>query len=154
MAWPCSPDPPAARWSQQTTPDDVAPSRHGHYSRFITTTNHSAPAPRIGTRSLVVFATWLSPFTSKQQVPTFRSKACHTVTSPIHRMPHGQASGSRHACPGPLQKPRFRHHLYAFDASSAIHFRSSRYNSPDGSLPPFPPTLTTTTLNRSSLTAV
>src|SRR5690606_24113429 len=95
-----SPDPPAARLSQQTKPDDVAPSLHGHYSRFITTTNHSAPAPRIGTLSLVVFATWLSPFTSKQQVPTFRSKACHTVTSPIHRMPHGQRQVPAMLVPG------------------------------------------------------
>src|SRR5690606_27879419 len=57
MAWPCSLNPPASRLSHRPRPDDVAPSLHSHYSRFITTTDHSVPAPRIGTICLVFLAT-------------------------------------------------------------------------------------------------
>jgi hypothetical protein len=36
--------------------DDLLPSLHGHYTRFITTTKQSAPSRRIGTFSLTVSA--------------------------------------------------------------------------------------------------
>lgn len=56
-------------------------------------------------------------------------------------------SGSRQAPPelrpGPTTGVRFRWHPYAFDTSSAVHFRSSSQRSPDGFIPPFPESLTT-----------
>lgn len=104
----------------------------------------------------VLWALWWSPLGRLpshrgKQVPTFHTQAWSTVTPPLHRMPSGPSSGTCRTRPGPLTWPRFRHHLELFDASSAVHSRSSQYSTPDRSCLPFPPTLTTTTLDRSSL---
>src|SRR5258708_302655 len=63
------------------------------------------------------------------------------------RLHAGHRSGSQQAPPelhpGPTTGVRFRWHPYAFDTSSAVHFRSSSQRSPDGFIPPFPESLTT-----------
>jgi len=58
------------------------------------------------------------------------------------RLHAGHHSGSRQAPPelhpGPTTGVRFRWRPYAFDISSAVHFRSSSQRLPDGFIPPFP----------------
>ena len=58
--------------------------------------------------------------------------------TPSCRPSLGQSTGSPRIHPGPTTGVRFRWHPYAFDTSSAIHFRSSSQRSPDGFIPPFP----------------
>ena len=54
---------------------DPLPSLHGHYTRFITTTEQSAPLRRIGTFGLAVGAACAFSLGIAGQVLTFRTRA-------------------------------------------------------------------------------
>src|SRR5437899_9825713 len=54
---------------------DPLPSLHGHYTRFITTTEQSAPLRRIGTFGLAVAAACAFSLGIAGQVLTFRTRA-------------------------------------------------------------------------------
>src|SRR5450756_102500 len=57
----CPPDSFQELWLiDQTTLNGPAPSLHPNYRGFITTTNRSASAPRVGTQHLTVSAAWRS----------------------------------------------------------------------------------------------
>src|SRR5215472_9060420 len=73
--------------------NNAAPSLQLHYRTFITTTSCPAPVPRIGTLVLMGPPIWTSPFASRRQVPTFRTRAWFRVTPPSCRMPSGPQSG-------------------------------------------------------------
>jgi hypothetical protein len=89
------------------------------------------PVPRIGTLILADLAAWMLPFTSGRQVLTFREP-----DSASRRLHAGCRSGSLQAnpraYPGSWTHLRFRHHLWHFDTSSAVRFRSPLRTIPDG----------------------
>jgi hypothetical protein len=92
------------------------------------------------------------PAGARRQVPTFRTEAQTKLTPPPCRTPPGQSAGSRQAHPGPSHQTRFRCRPYQpFDTSSVDRSRSSSWPTPDAlNGAPFPTTLTTTALDRSS----
>ena len=55
--------------------DDLPPSLHEHYTRFITITRQSAPLRRIGTFGLAVVAACAFSLGIAGQVLTFRTRA-------------------------------------------------------------------------------
>ena len=65
---------PANRLAQ-INGDDLPPSLHGHYSRFITTTRQSAPLRRIGTFGVAVGAACAFSLGIAGKVLTFRTGA-------------------------------------------------------------------------------
>jgi hypothetical protein len=69
---------------------DPPPSLHEHYTRFIATTERSAPVRRIATFGLTVGAACAFSLAIARQVLKFRTKARMRVTPPLHRTPHGQ----------------------------------------------------------------
>jgi hypothetical protein len=79
-------------------------------------------------------------------LPSHRDGGSHVPQESLRwahaRLHAGHRSGSRQAPPelhpGPTTGVRFRWHPYAFDTSSAVHFRSSSQRTPDGFIPPFP----------------
>jgi hypothetical protein len=93
---------------------DPLPSLHGHYTRFITTTEQSAPLRRIGTFGLAVGAACAFSLGIAGQVLTFRTRAWLSFAPSTCRMPLGQASGFSRADPGGRGTPRFRHRLIRF----------------------------------------
>jgi hypothetical protein len=93
---------------------DPLPSLHGHYTRFITTTEQSAPLRRIGTFGLAVGAACAFSLGIAGQVLTFRTRAWLSFAPSTCRMPLGQASGFSRADPGGRVTPRFRHRLIRF----------------------------------------
>ena len=131
---------------------DPLPSLHGHYTRFITTTEQSAPLRRIGTFGLAVGAACAFSLGIAGQVLTFRTRAWLSFAPSTCRMPLGQASGFSRADPGGRGTPRFRHRLIRFrhfiDGSLALASlnRACRDHRPGVSA-----TLTTVTFDHSSL---
>ena len=105
---------------------------------FVATTSPSAPAPRIGTLLLMGSTTWISPFASGRQVPTFHTRACAGLTPPSCRPPLGQSAGTPRAASQANDFSLVSMTSYAFDTSSAVHLRSSSQHPPDGYRPPFP----------------
>ena len=87
---------------------------------------------------------------SGRQVPTFHARAKTTLAPPPRRTPPGQSTGTRQAHPGAPKHPRFRcqpslttrHQWFACARLRDPHLPRSRRD--------FPPTLTTTALDRSS----
>ena len=69
--------------------DDLPPSLHEHYTRFLATTEQSAPRQRIGTFGLAVGAACAFSLGIVGQVLKFRTKARMRFTPPEHRTPHG-----------------------------------------------------------------
>jgi hypothetical protein len=53
------------------------------------------------------FHPWTSLFTSRRQVPTFRTRAWFRVTPPLCRVPSRQAADSLWTCPGLTTRPGF-----------------------------------------------
>ena len=98
---------------------DPLPSLHGHYTRFITTTEQSAPLRRIGTFGLAVGAACAFSLGIAGQVLTFRTRARLSFAPPTCRMPLGPSQCIPQACPGRWVSPRFWHRLIGFR-----HFRS------------------------------
>src|SRR5271167_3099289 len=94
--------------------DDLPPSLHGHYTRFITTTGQSAPLRRIGTFGLAVGAACAFSLGIAGQVLTFRTRARLSFAPPTCRMPLGQSQCIPQACPGRWVNPRFWHRLIRF----------------------------------------
>ena len=92
------------------------------------------------------------PAGAGRQVPTFHTRAQAKLAPPPCRTPPGQSAGTRQAHPGPSWQTRFRCHLYQpFDTSSVDRSRSPSWPTPDAlNGAPFPATLTTTALDRSS----
>jgi len=92
------------------------------------------------------------PAGAGRQVHTFHTRARAKLAPPPCRRPPGQSAGTRQAHPGPTLQTRFRSRLSGFDTSSMDRSRSPSQptlDALDGA--PFPQTLTTTALDRSSL---
>src|SRR5580700_1066951 len=110
---------------------------------FLATTGPSAPSPRFGTRLLMGPPLGGLPWHRGERFP----RSAQEPAPGSRRLYAGHRSGSRQAPPELHPRPTtgawFRRHLYAFDTSSAVHFRSSSRRAPDGFIPPFPDTLTT-----------
>src|SRR6202048_1565660 len=98
--------PPVAGWPEQNG-DGPLPSLHGHYTRFIATTEQSAPARRIGTFGLTVGAACAFSLGIAGQVLTFRTRARLSFAPPTCRMPLGQSQCIPQARPGRWVSPRF-----------------------------------------------
>lgn len=72
-----------------------APLLHDHYSHFITTTSCSVLVPSTGILTLVDFATWISPLSSRRLVPAVPYKSLNqthatctpNTTYPVIRSP-------------------------------------------------------------------
>src|SRR3990172_2275442 len=86
---------------------DPPPSLHEHYTRFIATTEQSAPLRRIGTFGLAVGAACAFSLAIAGQVLTFRTRAWLSFAPPTCRMPLGQYQGIPRANPGRRVNPRF-----------------------------------------------
>jgi hypothetical protein len=150
---------------RQTSPDDPSPSLQPHYRAFTATTRRSAPVPRTGTQPLAVPAAWDSPvhdppqattappagspcrgdrFPRSMQEPRPRSRHLHAG----HRLTNQQAPAR--LIPGLQSIPGFDVNLFlrhvisgSLTLAFVIHTcRTQRHD--------FPPTLTTTALDRSS----
>ncbi len=81
-------------------------------------------------------STWISPLSSRRQVPTFRTRACVGLTPPICRTPLGQSAGSPRACPGALKiAPVSTSSVSFFDMSSVVRLHSSSRHAPDAVTP-------------------
>src|ERR1700726_372145 len=93
---------------------DPLPSLHGHYPRFITTTEQSAPLRRIGTFGLAVGAACAFSLGIAGQVLTFRTRARLRFAPPPCRMPLGQSQDIPQATPRGMAIPRFWHRLIRF----------------------------------------
>ena len=78
---------------------DPLPSLHGHYTRFITTTEQSAPLRRIGTFGLAVGAACAFSLHIAGQVLTFRTRAWLSFAPPPCRMPLGPSQASPELIP-------------------------------------------------------
>ena len=74
---------------------------HRYYEPVRPFASHRYSAPHGST-------TWSSPFASRRQVPTFRTRACAGLTPPSCRSPLGQSAGtSRSFVPGQRLEPGF-----------------------------------------------
>src|ERR1700732_5025904 len=93
---------------------DPLPSLHGHYPRFITTTEQSAPLRRIGTFGLAFGAACAFSLGIAGQVLTFRTRARLRFAPPPCRMPLGQSQDIPQATPRGMAIPRFWHRLIRF----------------------------------------
>jgi hypothetical protein len=69
--------------------DDPPPSLHDHYSRFVATTEQSAPLRRIGTFGLAVGAAWAFSLGIAGQVLTFLTRAWLSFAPSTCRMSLG-----------------------------------------------------------------
>ena len=98
--------PPVASWLAPNG-DDLPPSLHEHYTRFVTTTGQSAPLRRIGTFGLAVGAACAFSLAIAGQVLTFRTRARLSFAPPTCRMPLGQSQCIPQAHPGRWVSPRF-----------------------------------------------
>src|SRR6266536_4833050 len=98
----------------QPNGDDLPPSLHGHYTRFIATTGQSAPLRRIGTFGLAVGAACAFSLGIAGQVLTFRTRARLSFAPPPCRMPLGQSQCTPQADPRGMATPRFWHRLIRF----------------------------------------
>jgi len=122
--------PPVAGWPDLKG-DDLLPSLRGHYTRFNTTTEQSAPDRCIGTFGLTGSPLAPFPFTSPTrfsssvQEPGLESRPLYTG----HHMDSN--AGILHADPGAVVQPRFWCRLRRFDASSRVRLRSSLQSLPD-----------------------
>ena len=87
--------------------DDLPPSLHEHYTRFIATTGQSVPLRRIGTFGLAVGATCAFSLSIAGQVLTFHTTAWSSFALPTRRMPLGPSQGISQADPGGRVTPRF-----------------------------------------------
>jgi hypothetical protein len=140
------------RVARSITPDDDAPSVRSHYRTFLPTTSDSVPVPRIGTLALAGAARLrvsLCIGATGSYVPHPRLNQDHAAFMP-------DASGAVHRSPstcfaGQSLDPGFD---VAFGLSTH-HQRFTCVRLLDSYLteyvPPFPATLTTTTLNRRRL---
>src|SRR6516225_8824498 len=86
---------------------DPLPSLHGHYTRFITTTEQSAPLRRIGTFGLAVVAACAFSLVIAGQVLTFRTRAWLSFAPSTCRMPLGPYQDISRADPAGRVTPRF-----------------------------------------------
>src|SRR5207237_9688070 len=86
---------------------DALPSLHGHYTRFITTTEQSAPLRRIGTFGLAVGAACAFSLGIAGQVLTFRTRAWLSFAPSTCRMPLGQYQDIHRTAPEATVNPRF-----------------------------------------------
>ena len=86
---------------------DPLPSLHGHYTRFITTTEQSAPLRRIGTFGLAVVAACAFSLGIAGQVLTFRTRAWLSFAPSTCRMPLGPYQDISRADPAGRVTPRF-----------------------------------------------
>src|SRR6516164_11417600 len=86
---------------------DPLPSLHGHYTRFITTTEQSAPLRRIGTFGLAVVAACAFSLGIAGQVLTFRTRAWLSFAPSTCRMPLGPYQDIPRADPAGRVTPRF-----------------------------------------------
>ena len=109
--------PPEFQLTYETLPSGQVPSLHLHYRGFFTTTNLSAPAPRIDTVSLAGYPLVPFSYTSRQQVPAVQ----HESPDQAHAtsMPGAAWTVSRQSSrPIPEQ-----HHLSGSDAVCALSTR-------------------------------
>src|SRR6201993_2245845 len=93
---------------------DPLPSLYRHYTRFIPTTEQSAPLRRIGTFGLAVGAACAFSLGIAGQVLTFRTRARLSFAPPPCRMPFGQSQDIPQTDPGGMATPRFWHRLIRF----------------------------------------
>ena len=121
------------------------PSLHSHYRSFVTTTNRSASAPRIGTRSLAVSATWDTP-SRPLECGQYRNAPspvpCETSRSGSRHLHAGHHLASKRMTARLIlelaKDPSFDAICLLNDASAMIRFRSSSRSLPDASGTPFP----------------
>ena len=76
------------------------PRLHRSYGSLCPCASHRASHPWGS-------APWISPFTSRRQVPTFHTRAWCRVTPPLCRVPPSQAAGSHWTRPGLTTRPGF-----------------------------------------------
>src|SRR5207302_2520667 len=98
--------PPVASWLAPNG-DDLPPSLHEHYTRFVTTTGQSAPLRRIGTFGLAVGAACAFSLGIAGQVLTFHTRARLSFAPPTCRIPLGQSQCILRAAPEGRVNPRF-----------------------------------------------
>src|SRR6478672_8106433 len=83
------------------------PSLHDHYSRFLATTEQSAPLRRIGTFGLAVGAAWAFSLGIAGQVLTFLTRAWLSFAPSTCRMSFGQYQDIHQTDPEGRVNPRF-----------------------------------------------
>ena len=88
------------RWMTRPLCSIEFPRLHRSYGSLRPCASHRASHPWGS-------APWTSPFASRRQVPTFRTRAWCRVTPPLCRVPPSQAAGSRWTCPGLTTRPGF-----------------------------------------------
>ena len=88
------------RWMTRPLCSIEFPRLHRSYGSLRPCASHRASHPWGS-------APWISPFTSRRQVPTFHTRAWYRVTPPLCRVPPSQAAGSRWTCPGLTTRPGF-----------------------------------------------
>ncbi len=76
------------RWMTRPLCSIEFPRLHRSYGSLRPCASHRASHPWGS-------APWISPFTSRRQVPTFHTRAWCRVTPPLCRVPPSQAAGSR-----------------------------------------------------------
>ena len=121
--------PPVTGWPWGVA-EHAIPSVQSHYRTFIPTTICSAPVPRIGTLILADLG----------RLPLHRgdrfSRSVQEPDPASRRLHAGCRSGSLQANPraysGSSTYLGFRHHLWHFNTSSAVRFRSPLRTIPDG----------------------
>ena len=77
-----------------------SPRLPSYYGSLRPCASHRYSHPRGST-------TWISPFTSRRQVPTFRTRAWSGFTPPLCRVPPRQAASSPWTRPGSTTRPGF-----------------------------------------------
>jgi hypothetical protein len=100
--------PPVASW-----PDSSSMNR-SHCSRFLATTEQSAPLRRIGTFGLAVGAACAFSLGIAGQVRTFLTRAWLSFVPPTCRMPLGRSQDIPQTDPVGRVTPRFWHRLIRF----------------------------------------
>jgi hypothetical protein len=124
------------------SPSRLPPSLHPRYR--ASSLQRTRPSLRL---ALVLGSSWVHHLEFSLRIeaggPTFHTRACTGLTPPSCRSPLGQSAGTSRACPRPATRAWFRWRPWAFDMSSAVHFRSSSQHSPNGVCPVFPVSLTT-----------
>ena len=88
------------RWMTRPLCSIEFPRLHRSYGSLRPCASHRASHPWGSTP-------WISPFTSRRQVPTFHTRAWCRVTPSLCRVPPSQAAGSRWTCPGLPTRPGF-----------------------------------------------